>query len=379
MSELVTHLSIVIFLLLTACIMRATQRRGRFVAYGRQRLERAAEARARRQVKQIVHDLHICELVAAAISVAQVAARWCLSCLGNATLALAIATVAFAETPPTAARAALADLQAQPIERRQLLRYLAFDRPEQVAAVDYVLNAISRSRLIVRAEPVGATLLRIDLAACGNPRDPAALAELHAAWETLVLIDPYFHLRTQVAIPTNLAAGLDQRSEKSARGAARHESTQPLDLEAVTIDGGWIPADVARDLKLSTLSAGPVLRADFFVAHAAAAPHYYAFAGVPRTESELLKRLGIDRVAVDRLAADTAANLFISRVTNKPRRLVRLPGPLGGTWFSRDVEVETPDRDPLRNPVNYIGAAAGRKRFGTTPRNGSPRRKTNSG
>ncbi len=45
MSEIVTQLSIVIFLLLAACVMRTSQRRGRFVEYGRQRLERAAEAR----------------------------------------------------------------------------------------------------------------------------------------------------------------------------------------------------------------------------------------------------------------------------------------------------------------------------------------------
>ncbi len=168
-------------------------------------------------MKQIVRDLHICELLAAAFSFTQLVGRWLLSCLGNATLVLAIATVALAETPPAAARAALADLQAQPVERRQFSRYLTFDRPEQVAAVNYALNAISRSRLIVRAEPVGTALLRIDLAACANPRDPATLAELLAAWEKLVEIDPYFHLRTQVAIPAHIAAGLAQALGKERR------------------------------------------------------------------------------------------------------------------------------------------------------------------
>jgi hypothetical protein len=206
----------------------------------------------------------------------------------------------------------------------------------------------------VHAERVSPALLRIDLAACANPREPASYAELRAAWEKLAEIDPYFHLRTQVLPPQLVVAAATQHSAKIGRHSAHSTASK---IETVTIDGGWIPADVARDLKLAALSAGPVLRGDFFVAHAVTAPLYYEFAGIPRAEQELLERLGIDRESVDRLSADTAANLFISHVTNKPRRLVRLPGPLGGTWFSRDIETETPDRDPLRNPINYTGTA----------------------
>ncbi len=47
MNDLVIHFSIVAFLLLAAGVLRAPQKRGRFVDYGRRRLERAAEARAR--------------------------------------------------------------------------------------------------------------------------------------------------------------------------------------------------------------------------------------------------------------------------------------------------------------------------------------------
>ncbi|HVU87333.1 MAG TPA: hypothetical protein VHD36_08425 [Pirellulales bacterium] len=351
MNDLMIHFSIVAFLLLAAAVLRAPQQRGRFVDYGRRRLERAAEARARRQVAQFLRDAHVCELLAAALSAAQLVGRWLLSWLGNASLALVVATAAVAETPPAAARAALADLQTQPIERRANLRYLVVEQPGQVVAVNYVLNAISRSRLIVRAEAAGPHLLRIDLAALANPRDAATFTDVRAAWEKLVAVDPYFHLRTQVVPP-------QVQSSAAASHPAKHAArAQPLRVETVTVDGGWIPADVASGLKSSSLSAGAVLRADFFIARATVAPLYYDFAGIPATETALLARLGIDRGTVDRLAADTAANLFISRVTNKPRRLVRLPGPLGGTWFSRDVEVETPDRDPLRNPVNYHGPA----------------------
>ncbi len=209
-----------------------------------------------------------------------------MSWLGNATLALAIATVAVAETPPAAARAALADLQTQPAERRANLRYLVVEQPEQVVAVNYALNAVSRSRLIVRAEAAGAHLLRIDLAALANPRDATTLAELRAAWEKMVAIDPYFHLRTQVVAPQVLSSGTVSRVGKQPASA------QPSRVLTVTVDGGWIPADVAHDLRVAALSAGAVLRSDFFVAHATTAPLYYDFAGIPSTESAAARATG---------------------------------------------------------------------------------------
>lgn len=266
-------------------------------------------------------------------------------------LCVVFAAAALAENPyAAAARAALADLASQPAQQRAVLRYLAIASDNEALAAGYLLNAVSRSRTIVRPELVQPGLLRVDLSQYANPREPATLAELHAAWEALAAVDPYFHLRTQVVVPIAEA--------RVTRGAARPMApASERRTQIVTVDGGWIPGDIAAQLRLATTSAGAVLRGDFFVAQVAAAPSYYEFAGVPRTEGELLARLGIDRVIVDKLAADTAANLLVSGVTSKPRRIVRLPGPLGGTWFSRDVERETPDRDPLRNPINFDGPA----------------------
>jgi hypothetical protein len=39
-------------------------------------------------------------------------------------------------------------------------------------------------------------------------------------------------------------------------------------------------------------------------------------------------------------------------VTRKPRRIIQRPGAFGGVWQSKDVDSESPDRDPLRNPVD---------------------------
>ena len=237
---------------------------------------------------------------------------------------VAFAAVAIAETPlAVAARIALADLEAQPSAARAQLRYLTLsgrtdeERTTEFLAISYLLNAVSRSRLIVRPQQlVGGSMVRVDLAACSNLRDPTTLGGLVAAWEKLAEADPYFHLQTQVVAP--------QLAGKQTSGG-KPAAAKPL---VVTVDAGWIPLDVATRLKALSGSAGAVLRGDYFVARASQAPHYYDLSGVPRTEAALLKRLGIDRQAVDRLAADAAANLFISRVTTKPRRLIRVPGPL---------------------------------------------------
>jgi len=285
-------------------------------------------------------------------------AKWLIATAAHAAFVtgVAFAAVAIAETPlAVAARTALADLEAQPAATRAHVRYLllndqAEERIRETVAISYLLNAISRSRSIARPQEIASgKLLRVDLAAYANPREPATLQEILAAWEKLVEVDPYFHLRTQVVAPPVARANKDARQTSAAK------------VVTTTVDAGWISLEVAARLKSASGSAGAVLRGDYFIARAAQAPHYYQLAGVPRTEGELLARLGVDRQAIDRLAADAAANLFISRVTTKPRRLIRLPGPLGGTWLTRDVEVETPDRDPLRNPIDFTGPAGAQR------------------
>ena len=239
---------------------------------------------------------------------------------------VACAAIAQGRPPAAAAAAALADLRSQPAGRRHTLRYLIAASDQEAVAISYVLNAVSRSRLIVRPEVIDSsqqavgdeegqrpfaghlspTLLRIDLTDYANPREPGTLAELQSAWEKLVEIDPYFHVQTQVAVAVG---NKHQAAGNKGRQAPGVSPVTNAAIKIVTVDGGWIPANVSRDLKLATASAGPVLRGDFFVAHASQAPHYYNFAGVPSTEDGLLKRLGIDRAQIDKLSADTAANL----------------------------------------------------------------------
>ncbi len=59
------------------------------------------------------------------------------------------------------------------------------------------------------------------------------------------------------------------------------------------------------------------------------------------------------------LKANRGANLVRSKVTNKSRRISRWPIPHGMLWNTYDIAVQTPDKDPIRNPTFTGGFDAG--------------------
>lgn len=249
-------------------------------------------------------------------------------------IALLVA-IAVLSSPAESAAAALADLQALPPAVRPQTRYLSLynlppqDRGGAATAASYMLNAISRNRLITRPELIqGGTLLRVNLAAYADLKDAKSYPELVKAWDKLAEIDPYYHLRTQIA---------DQHGK----------------IQTVTTDGGWVGLDVSNQLKAMTGSYGPLLRADWFVGQVAKTPAYYEWSGVQAKEADFYKALGVDLDLINKLSADSAANLFHSEVTGKPRRVLYKPGPLGAVWITKDVAKEAADKDPFRTPVDF--------------------------
>lgn len=257
-------------------------------------------------------------------------------------LPVILASMALSVTPAEGVRAALQDCNTIEAGFRSQMRWALCETPEQQVALNYLLNAISRSRVIRPAKVVvgqadGKALLRIDLAGYANQRERSTYLELVSAWERLAGDDPYFHIKTQVAL-----AG-----EKDAK--------------TITVDGGWVNLPNAVALRQATGSIGAVLRADYIISRMAA-EDYYSFAGVQQKQGDFLTFQGVQRDVIEKLAADTAANLFRSNVTHKPRRVVRLPGPTGSVWITLDVDAESPDRDPIRNPVDVAGPV-GKQRF----------------
>jgi len=250
---------------------------------------------------------------------------------GNAMFAMVLTvSLLLGATPASEVRAAVSDLLTLPQGVRQQTRYLsvydleAKDRDELMAAVSYTLNAVSHSPILVRPQWVaGSNLIRWSLVAYAPDEDD--LLAFSAAYESLVSEDPYFHLRTQVIDPNS--------------GKPR----------TVFTDAGWVGLEAAAELRQQTGSGGAILRADWFVAKVSSPPHYYTFAGVPKTRQQFFKLLGVDLNVIDQLAADEGANLFRSGVTHKVRRIVRRQGPLGAAWETFDVNNSGAERDPFRN------------------------------
>ena len=100
-----------------------------------------------------------------------------------------------------------------------------------------------------------------------------------------------------------------------------------------------------------------MLRADHFIAVATVPPRYYELAGVAAKEADFLKSLGVDARRIEQLRANAGANLILSGVTQKPRRVIWQQGPLGGVYSTLDVERVAAERDPIRRPLSADGLA----------------------
>lgn len=245
---------------------------------------------------------------------------------------------ACAQTPASELAAALSHCETLPPSVQPGAFYLTLysiaeaDRQEAARVVSYAINAISRSRVITPPQWISDTLGVVYLPYYA----PTAkdYSEFYNAKEKLGDGDATFHIRTQVSTDVH-------RLGKSIR--------------TVTTDGGWIGLQAAQRLKHLTRSNVPILRADYFVAAALSSPAYYQLVGVPNTETEFLQSIGVDSKAIEKLRANAGANLIISNVTQKPRRIEWLQGPLGGLYITRDVERVDAARDPVRRPISSGG------------------------
>ena len=242
---------------------------------------------------------------------------------------------ALAQSPASESHAAFAECQRLSPASLPGVRFLSLYkfppelRKDAAKVLSYSLNALSRSRVITSPVWVSDTLARFSIIGYA-PTLPEYQSWL-AAWEKLGAKDSTFGIITEVIDPTT------------------HKTL------ITRVDGGWLPANYQK-LKALTVSSCPILPADWFIYHALTSPHYDAFVGIPETEAEFLKTIGIDLKAIEKLRANAGANIIISGITQKPRRVVWTQGPLGGYYSTLDVEKVDAERDPIRRPLNADGA-----------------------
>lgn len=264
------------------------------------------------------------------------AKTWIMAAVVVWSIVLLLAVLANGAHPGNELVAVRNHLQALPIDRRRYVRYLTLynipkdQREDVTTSVVYLLNSLSSSPVLSSPSnvPDSENLLVFDLRQYAPGQSD--VDRWSVAWDGLVESDPYFHLRVEVLT-----------------GATR---------SVVAINAPWLDEGLANQLQLMTQSAGPLLRADYFVAKASTALDgaYYQFVGVPSTIKEWYKLLSIRS---DSVPYAHGASLLASGVTKNPRRIIRLQGPIGALYITNDQGGEiTADKDPIRNPIGSDGS-----------------------
>lgn len=215
--------------------------------------------------------------------------------------------------------AALADAQTVVPGSRSQLLYLLVTSEGDLPAVSYAINAVSRTRVIRQPKVVGQNLIRVQLAWLYGT-DGVAAVEILKAREALD--EDYF---------TVSQSGDLLKSSNSINGQIRL---------------GLSP-EYAK-LQAACYSSLPLMRADQFISQVLGeAKHYYAWSGVPAKQNDFYKSLGLDLKTVENVRAELEANLFVSRITGKPRRIVHYLAPFGSVFVTQDIAVEKADNSPV--------------------------------
>jgi hypothetical protein len=212
------------------------------------------------------------------------------------------------------------------------------EKPIAAAVASFALNSLGDAGYIKRPEWVpGTNLVAFNLRDYANSEATYKVA--WETWERMAGAEPYFHVQQQVA---------EEVESKDAKGKA----VVSTEVKTVTIDAPWIDADLTKHVRETSASIGPVMRLEYWLSQVMQPPHYYTLAGVPQTEEEFLKLLGIDAAEVRSLGRDKGANVVSKVAFGRSRRVSSYVGPYGALWVTKDVFATREKRDAIRQPLN---------------------------
>ena len=213
------------------------------------------------------------------------------------------------------------------------------EKPLAAGIASFVLNSLGDSGYIARPQWVpGTSLIAFNL------RDYTASEETYKThwetWEKLAGAEPYYHVQQDIA---------EEVKSKDDKGKAVVETK----VRTVTVDAPWIPEQLCKEVREASASIGPVMRLEHWLSQVMLPPHYYTLAGVPQTEAEFLKLLGIDPAAVRKLNGEKGANVISKVAFGRPRRVSSFVGPLGSLFVTKDNPVARDKTDAIRQPLNF--------------------------
>lgn len=222
---------------------------------------------------------------------------------------------------------------------------------------DFVINSLSRRRLIVQTTPLpdanNPIILRVDLNAYGI--DYRAWDELAEKGSGAVpLPEPYHYIPVEREVTEDWPGGVAADGKTYKPGPYKiQKKTIAMAPWLTAADNGAMATEFLTLTSKDPLipSKAPILRADWFVSYAAVAPAYYRLLGLKAKEAEFEELLKRDKV---RAAPSLIAGIADSRlVTLHNRILNREPTVQGYTsgyiWFSIDTDTGIDREDYLNN------------------------------
>lgn len=275
-------------------------------------------------------------------------------------------------SPASEVTAALADAKRLPAEIAYRTRYLSMlavpgpDRAEFVKVFSFWSNSLSREAELVKPRRIGDTLLAVVLDEFGWSDE---------TWEKLQETDPYFHVRLNISVGGDYLffhRGGSYGSYTLAAGWYRETATaKAIQVSALA---PWLPAKEARELSLLTLSACPIVRADWWLYQTAQQQDrkgtgYYDWLGLGKKEADFQKLIGADVEASKRVKKEIAAVVARSGVTLNNRAIERLQAITGGYWRTSDYATSKDKQNTLRLLDGSTEPPAGdaSEQYGTLP------------
>jgi hypothetical protein len=269
----------------------------------------------------------------------------------------------------SACRAALYDLTHHVSEyHHKQTRYLALyqvpvkERHEWVRVIlDFALNKVSGGGRPARARFVTGT----DRALVAYDWDPKV-------WENLARASRYGvdkKVKTETEVQVKVVEkrvklkGEDGKYLRTKSGAYKYKTVREEVATGqnyqkqylVETIGSWIDPEAAKALTGLTGSVMPVVLAPEFIVQATdctKAPHYYDFLKIGKTEADLWKLIDGDPQTSARLRSDRQGVIVLSGVTQKNRRLSRVPTRNTSLsayyWFSTDAKADTAAQNYLQ-------------------------------